>query len=46
MLVVIALVVLLLCLVIGVPIPLAFLASAVSICLTGGYDPAMLMMFG
>lgn len=46
MLVLIALLVLLVCLVIGVPIPLAFLASAVSICLTGGYDPAMLMMFG
>lgn len=46
MLVVIALVVLLITLVIGVPIPLAFLASAGSICLFGGYDPSFLMIFG
>lgn len=46
MLVVIALVVLLATLVIGVPIPLAFLASAGSICLFGGYDPSFLMIFG
>ena len=46
MIVIIALLVLLVTLVIGVPIPLAFLASAVSICITGGYDPSMLMMFG
>lgn len=46
MIVVLALLVLLVTLVIGVPIPLAFLASALSICITGGYDPSMLMMFG
>ena len=46
MIVVLALLVLLGTLVIGVPIPLAFLASALSICITGGYDPSMLVMFG
>lgn len=46
MIVIIALIVLLVTLIIGVPIPLAFLASALSVCLTGGYDPSMLMMFG
>lgn len=46
MLVVVALLVLLATLVIGVPIPLAFLTSAGSICLLGGYDPAFLMIFG
>jgi len=46
MLVLIALIVLLITLVIGVPIPLAFLASAGSICLFGGYDPSFLMIFG
>ena len=46
MLVIVALLVLLFTLVIGVPIPLAFLASAGSICLLGGYDPSMLMIFG
>lgn len=46
MLVFVALLILLLTLVIGVPIPLAFLASAGSICLFGGYDPSMLMVFG
>ena len=46
MIVVLALLVLLGTLVIGVPIPLAFLASALSICVTGGYDPSMLVMFG
>ena len=46
MLVITALLVLLATLVIGVPIPLAFLASAASICLFGGYDPSMLMVFG
>lgn len=46
MLVAIALLVLLITLVLGVPIPLAFLASAGSICLFGGYDPSMLMVFG
>lgn len=46
MLIAIALIILLVCLVIGVPIPLAFLASAASICLQGGYDPSMLMVFG
>ena len=46
MLVLIALIVLLITLVIGIPIPLAFLASAGSICLFGGYDPSFLMTFG
>lgn len=45
-LIVIALIVLLITLIIGVPIPLAFLASAVSICFLGGYDPSFLMAFG
>lgn len=46
MVVLIALIVLLIALVIGVPIPLAFLASAGSVCLAGGYDPSFLMAFG
>ncbi len=46
MTVVIALLILLAMLVIGLPIPLAFLASAGSICLFGGYDPSMLMVYG
>ena len=46
MLVLSALIVLLITLVIGVPIPLAFLASAGSICLFGGYDPSFLMTYG
>ena len=46
MLCVIALFVLLVTLVIGVPIPLAFLASAGSICLFGDYDPSMLLAVG
>lgn len=46
MVVLIALIVLLITLVIGVPIPLAFLASAGSVCLAGGYDPSFLMAFG
>ncbi len=46
MIVLLALIVLLITLVIGVPIPLAFLASAGSICLFGGYDPSLLMVFG
>lgn len=45
-LVIVALIILLLTLIIGVPIPLAFLASAGSICLFGGYDPSFLMAFG
>ena len=45
-LVVIALLILLITLIIGVPIPLAFLTSAGSICLFGGYDPSFLMAFG
>ena len=45
-LVIIALLILLFTLIIGVPIPLAFLASAGSICLFGGYDPSFLMAFG
>lgn len=44
--VLIALLVLLATLVIGVPIPLAFLTSAVSICFLGGYDPSLLMIYG
>ena len=46
MLVLSALIVLLITLVIGVPIPLAFLASAGSICLFGSYDPSFLMTYG
>ena len=45
-LIIIALVILLVTLIIGVPIPLAFFASAGSICLFGGYDPSFLMAFG
>lgn len=45
-LIVIALIILLITLIIGVPIPLAFLASAASICFLGGYDPSFLMAFG
>lgn len=45
-LIIIALVILLITLIIGVPIPLSFLASAASICLFGGYDPSFLMAFG
>ena len=44
--IVIALILLLFTLIIGVPIPLAFLASAASICFLGGYDPSFLMAFG
>lgn len=46
MIVIIALIVLLICLVIGIPIPLSFLASAGSICLIGGYDATSLMVTG
>lgn len=42
----IALLILLIMLVIGMPIPLAFLASAGSICLLGDYAPSFLMVFG
>lgn len=45
-LVVIALVILLITLIIGVPVPLSFLASAGSICLLGGYDTSFLMAYG
>ena len=45
-LVFIALIILLITLIIGVPIPLAFLASAGSICLFGGYDTSFLMAYG
>ncbi len=45
-LVIIALIILLITLIIGVPIPLSFLASAASICFLGGYDPSFLMAFG
>lgn len=46
MLIIIALVVLLATMIIGLPIPLAFLASAGSICLFGGYDTSFLMVYG
>ncbi len=45
-LIVIALIILLVTLIIGVPIPFAFLASAASICFLGGYDSSFLMAFG
>lgn len=44
--VVIALLILLVCMVIGVPIPLSFLASAGFLCLIGGVNPTMLMIYG
>ncbi|MDR1731243.1 MAG: TRAP transporter large permease [Synergistaceae bacterium] len=46
MLVITALIVLLVTMIIGLPIPLAFLASAGSICLFGNYNPSLLMVFG
>lgn len=46
MAVVIALLVLLVCLVIGVAIPLAFMASAFTISIMGGYDPTSLIISG
>lgn len=46
MIVALALVVLLVTLVLGVPIPLAFIASAASIIATGGYDPGFLLPYG
>lgn len=46
MVIAVALIILLIMLVIGMPIPLAFLASAGSICFLGGYDPSFLMVFG
>lgn len=44
--VIIALLILLLCMVIGVPIPLSFLASAGFLCLIGGVNPTMLLIYG
>ena len=45
-LIIVALIILLITLIIGVPIPLSFLASAASICVLGEYDPSFLMAFG
>lgn len=42
----IALVVLIIAMVVGIPIPLSFLASAAFICLVGGYNPLMLFTYG
>ena len=46
MLVIVALLILLVCLVIGVPIPLSFLTSAAYLCFTSGFDPKMLLIAG
>lgn len=46
MLVLIALLLLLVCMVVGVPIPLAFLTSAAFLCFQSGFDPKMLMIYG
>ncbi len=46
MLVIFALLILLVCLVIGVPIPLAFLSSAAFLCLQTGLAPEMLLIRG
>ena len=46
MIIVMALIVLLFCLIIGISIPLAFLASAGIICLIGGYDASSLIVTG
>lgn len=46
MLVVIALLVLIVTMVIGVPVPLAFLVSSVVICMGNGVDPQMLLVNG
>ena len=42
----IALVVLLVTMVIGIPIPLAFLASSIYLILFAGYDPSFLIPYG
>lgn len=42
----IALIVLIITMVVGVPIPFAFLLSAAYICLVGGYNPLMLFTYG
>ena len=46
MIIAVALIILLIMLIIGMPIPLAFLASAGSICFLGDYDPSFLMVYG
>lgn len=46
MVVLIALLLLLVCMVVGVPIPLAFLTSAAFLCFQSGFDPKMLMIYG
>ena len=43
---VIALLVLILAMMVGIPIPLSFLVSAGYICLVGGYNPLMLFTYG
>lgn len=42
----IALLILVFAMVVGIPIPLAFILSAVYMCLTGGYNPVMLFTYG
>lgn len=44
--IILALIILLITLIIGVPIPLSFLASAAAVCLLGGYAPSFLIAFG
>lgn len=46
MIIAVALIILLIMLIIGMPIPLAFLASAGSTCFLGDYDPSFLMVYG